>query len=96
MKQVSDNLAGRLSLVELPLVLIEELDGNRMDGLWLRGGSLEAGIRQRAGVGGTLRANLHQPTPFDRVQGHPVPHALNAVWAALPLGGKSLLQGENL
>lgn len=44
MKQVSESLAGRLSLVELTPFLLSELSMNQMDNLWLYGGYPEGGI----------------------------------------------------
>ena len=44
MKHVSESLAGRLSLVELPPFLLNELPGAPLDDLWLRGGYPEGGI----------------------------------------------------
>ena len=43
MKQVSESLAGRLSLVELTPLLLEEAGAGAMDRLWLRGGYPEGG-----------------------------------------------------
>jgi predicted AAA+ superfamily ATPase len=43
-KHVSESLAGRLSLVELPPFLLNELPAASLDDLWLRGGYPEGGI----------------------------------------------------
>jgi predicted AAA+ superfamily ATPase len=43
-KQVSESLAGRLSLVELTPFLLEELSADRLDDLWLFGGYPDGGI----------------------------------------------------
>ncbi|MEJ5259230.1 MAG: ATP-binding protein [Anaerohalosphaeraceae bacterium] len=48
MKQVSESLAGRLSLVELSPLLLIELTDNQLDDLWLFGGYPEGGIRNPA------------------------------------------------
>jgi predicted AAA+ superfamily ATPase len=45
MRQVSESLAGRLSLVELTPFLFPELSQKSMDSLWLRGGFPDGGIR---------------------------------------------------
>jgi hypothetical protein len=47
MKQVSESLAGRLSLVELTSLLLEEVGAGAMDPLWLRGGYPEGGPLDR-------------------------------------------------
>jgi len=44
MTQVSESLAGRLSLVELTPLLLNEVPGQPLDALWLRGGYPEGGI----------------------------------------------------
>lgn len=44
MQQVSQSLAGRLSLVELTPLLLQELPRHRLDDLWLCGGYPEAGF----------------------------------------------------
>ncbi len=44
MKQVSESLAGRLSLVELTPLLLEEVGVKSMDSLWLHGGYPEGGM----------------------------------------------------
>lgn len=43
MKQVSESLAGRLSMVELTPFLLDEVAPEQMDDLWLRGGYPEGG-----------------------------------------------------
>jgi predicted AAA+ superfamily ATPase len=43
-RQVSESLAGRLSLVELTPFLLEELSPDRLDDLWLFGGYPDGGI----------------------------------------------------
>ena len=43
-KQVSESLAGRLSLVELTPFLLKELSADRLDDLWLFGGYPDGGI----------------------------------------------------
>lgn len=49
--QVSESLAGRLSLVELTPFLLEELPAERADDLWLFGGYPDGGILDAAGFG---------------------------------------------
>lgn len=44
MKRVSESLAGRLSLVELTPLLLEEVGVKSMDPLWLHGGYPEGGV----------------------------------------------------
>ena len=44
MKRVSESLAGRLSLVELTPLLLEEVGTRTMDALWLHGGYPEGGV----------------------------------------------------
>ncbi|MCY2925326.1 MAG: ATP-binding protein [Planctomycetota bacterium] len=46
MREVSESLAGRLSLVELTPLALEELSPDRMDDLWLYGGYPLGGILQ--------------------------------------------------
>jgi len=50
-KQVSESLAGRLSLVELTPFLLEEVGANRLDDLWLFGGYPDGGILDPAAFG---------------------------------------------
>lgn len=50
-KQVSESLAGRLSLVELTPFLLEELSIDRLDDLWLFGGYPDGGILDAASFG---------------------------------------------
>ncbi len=49
--QVSESLAGRLSLVELTPFLLEELSADRLDDLWLLGGYPDGGILEAADFG---------------------------------------------
>lgn len=51
MTQVSQSLAGRLSLVELTPFLLEELSPHRLDDLWLFGGYPDGGILEAADFG---------------------------------------------
>lgn len=44
MRQVSESLAGRLSLVELTPLLLEEVKNDALDRLWLKGGYPEGGL----------------------------------------------------
>ena len=44
MRQVSESLAGRLSLVELTPLLLEEVGADSLNMLWLRGGYPEGGV----------------------------------------------------
>ena len=46
MRDVSESLAGRLSLVELTPFLLEELGSGRLKDLWMYGGLPEAGVLQ--------------------------------------------------
>ena len=48
MQQVSQSLAGRLSLVELTPLLLQELPRHRLDDLWLCGGYPEGGILSKS------------------------------------------------
>jgi len=50
-RQVSESLAGRLSLVELTPFLLEELSFHRLDDLWLVGGYPDGGILDAANFG---------------------------------------------
>jgi predicted AAA+ superfamily ATPase len=50
-RQVSESLAGRLSLVELTPFLLEELPRDRLDDLWLLGGYPDGGILEAAAFG---------------------------------------------
>jgi len=50
-RQVSESLAGRLSLVELTPFLLEELSGDRLEDLWLLGGYPDGGILDSAAFG---------------------------------------------
>ena len=50
-RQVSESLAGRLSLVELTPFLLEELSADRLDDLWLFGGYPDGGILAAAAFG---------------------------------------------
>ncbi len=50
-RQVSESLAGRLSLVELTPFLIEELPSGRLDDLWLFGGYPDGGVLDAADFG---------------------------------------------
>jgi len=44
MTQVSESLAGRLGIVELTPLLLSEVEGDRMDRLWLNGGFPAGGV----------------------------------------------------
>jgi len=50
-RQVSESLAGRLSLVELTPFLLEELSVDRLDDLWLFGGYPDGGILDASDFG---------------------------------------------
>jgi len=50
-RQVSESLAGRLSLVELTPFLLEELSADRFEDLWLFGGYPDGGILDSAAFG---------------------------------------------
>jgi predicted AAA+ superfamily ATPase len=50
-RQVSESLAGRLSLVELTPFILEELSPDRLDDLWLYGGYPDGGILDAAEFG---------------------------------------------
>ncbi len=50
-RQVSESLAGRLSLVELTPFLLGELSADRLDDLWLLGGYPDGGILDPADFG---------------------------------------------
>jgi predicted AAA+ superfamily ATPase len=50
-KQVSESLAGRLSLVELTPFLLEELSTDRLDDLWMFGGYPDGGILDASAFG---------------------------------------------
>lgn len=48
MKNVSESLAGRLAIIELTPLLLEEVGTDKMDDLWLYGGYPEGGVLDRA------------------------------------------------
>jgi len=44
MTQVSESLAGRLAIIELPPLILPELAGNRLQHMWLTGGFPDGGV----------------------------------------------------
>lgn len=67
-RQVSESLAGRLSLVELTPFLLEELSADRLDDLWLFGGYPDGGILDAAAFGRWQRDYLTLLTQRDLPQ----------------------------
>ena len=79
---VSESLAGRVTLVELPGLDLADVGGERLDGLWLRGGL------PPAFTAATLRPSTSMPTVVkpalanSTARGNPTyPRPMTATWA---------------